>query len=219
MTIFNRLGAIAGLDLSKVRTNAMRRHGWTEGRAAEAEADYRRFLYLLARDPMQTIVPWTVDLDKFWHEHILDTSQYAQDCALVFGQFIHHDPNIRLTPEAEARAKLETSQLFQLEFIDRKRADYPGWLLPSAAAVAAIGMLQPAAAAPSRDEEENRRQQANTPVGSSNSGSSPGTGGGCASAPAKSAPSSPAAEGSGSSGASCSSGGASCGAAGCGGGG
>ncbi len=218
MAIFNRLGAISGLDLSKVRSNVKRRHGWTEGRAVEAEADYRRFLYLLALDPTRTIVPWTMDLDKFWHEHILDTAQYAKDCTLVFGQFIHHDPNIRLAPEAEARAKHETAQLFQREFIDRNaRTDYQGWLIPSAAAVAAVGMMQPATAAPRRDEEEARRQQANSPAGSSSCGSAPGIGGGCGSAPSKAAPSAPAAD---SSGPSCSSGGgASCGGGGCGGGG
>ena len=32
----------------------------------------------------------TIDIDLFWHQHILDTRAYAKDCQKVFGQFLHH---------------------------------------------------------------------------------------------------------------------------------
>jgi len=41
--------------------------------------------------PQQKIVP-TVEIDRVWHHHILDTSKYAADCEMLFGRFIHHFP-------------------------------------------------------------------------------------------------------------------------------
>jgi hypothetical protein len=30
--------------------------------------------------------------DLIWHEHMLDTKRYAQDCGRLFGRFLHHVP-------------------------------------------------------------------------------------------------------------------------------
>lgn len=38
------------------------------------------------------LVP-TRDIDTVWHYHILDTHKYASDCKVVFGYFLHHNPN------------------------------------------------------------------------------------------------------------------------------
>ncbi len=44
-----KLRAVAALDLSLVKKKVTERQGWSQGRADEAEADYRRFLYLMAK--------------------------------------------------------------------------------------------------------------------------------------------------------------------------
>lgn len=107
---------VADLDLSMVKRKAIGRHGWTEEQADEAEADYRRFLYLLAKHPGLIIVPWTENLDHFWHEHILDTRRYERDCQKIFGRFIHHDPHIAQKPGVEAMGRRTTRRLFDREF-------------------------------------------------------------------------------------------------------
>jgi hypothetical protein len=155
---FDPVRTIADLDLSKVSINAMRRHNWTAEETEEAEADYRRFLYLMYRYPTEIMVPWSINLDLFWHGHILDTEKYSKDCQRIFGKFIHHDPNIRLVLGMEARARQQTAFLFSVTFQPdrtegRKRS--PSWLIPSARTTAIIAALSPASA----QEYSNRRQK------------------------------------------------------------
>lgn len=106
-----KLKAIAGLDLSPVARKCAERNRWTKERATMAEAEYRRFLTLLAEHPGQTISPWSMDLDLFWHEHILDTERYARDCQHIFGRMIHHDPHIASDPARHKKAKQTTDKL------------------------------------------------------------------------------------------------------------
>ena len=51
------------------------------------EKEYKQFLYLIATNPGEVVVPWSEDLDDLWHEHILDTQKYAEDCQAIFGRF------------------------------------------------------------------------------------------------------------------------------------
>jgi hypothetical protein len=59
--------------------------------ASTAARDYRRWLALRRAFPHLSIAP-TVNIDRMWHAHILDTRTYERDCARVFGQFLHHTP-------------------------------------------------------------------------------------------------------------------------------
>jgi hypothetical protein len=186
---FDPIRTIAEIDLSRVSSNAMRRHGWTPEQAAEAEADYRRFLYLMYRYPTQIMVPWSINLDLFWHEHILDTEKYSKDCQRLFGRFIHHDPNIRLAPRVENRARKDTAFLFSLTFrpAANGRIRSPAWLLPSARTIAIVAALSAASA----QEYGNRRKKEGGACGaggcgggsskSSSCGSSCSSGGSCGS--------------------------------------
>lgn len=65
--------------------------GWPEERIESAEKSYKRFLALTKAMPQYPIVP-SRDLDRFWHEHILDTRRYERDCFALFGSFLHHNP-------------------------------------------------------------------------------------------------------------------------------
>jgi hypothetical protein len=64
---------------------------WTEGRIAATEANYRRLLALNIVYPSEEHVVNKL-VDDYWHQHILDTSKYAEDCQTLFGKFLHHDP-------------------------------------------------------------------------------------------------------------------------------
>ena len=74
-----------------------------------AESEYCKFLTLKKLHPKVALVPSKI-VDKFWHEHILDTKAYADDCNKVFGHFIHHYPYFGLT-EQENEQVLESGFL------------------------------------------------------------------------------------------------------------
>ena len=87
---------IAALDLNPIKTRLMHvesGEGWSLERASAVETEYRRFLYLLKAFPNVQIAP-LVDVDTFWHYHILDTMKYARDCEQAFGRFMHHCPTL-----------------------------------------------------------------------------------------------------------------------------
>ncbi|NJL09636.1 MAG: hypothetical protein HC908_03855, partial [Calothrix sp. SM1_7_51] len=43
-------------------------------------------------------------VDQFWHQHILDTEKYYQDCQEVFGYFMHHFPYFGMRGENDKQA-------------------------------------------------------------------------------------------------------------------
>jgi hypothetical protein len=92
---------------------------WTTLQCEQAEADYKRFLALKKVYPNKEIVPNRV-VDKFWHQHILDTVQYADDSQSVFGYFLHHFPYFGMRDEKDyqnlVNAFNETSYLYFMHF-------------------------------------------------------------------------------------------------------
>jgi len=90
--------AINALDLAPIKTKLMHRasgEGWSAAHADAVEIEYRRFLTLMKLYPNEATAP-LVDVDTFWHYHILDTAKYATDCASAFGYFLHHYPYLGL---------------------------------------------------------------------------------------------------------------------------
>lgn len=82
--------------------------GWTLERAEEAEKNYKRYLAVTkALDGFQ-LVP-NGDVDRFWHEHILDTRRYVQDCTELFGGFLHHYPYFGMRGDADNEMWIETA--------------------------------------------------------------------------------------------------------------
>lgn len=73
---------------------------WTDDVLIEAEQKYRRFLVLNLLHP-HTMLSVDQEVDEYWHQHILDTAKYAQDCQLVFGYFLHHDPYFGLGEDGD----------------------------------------------------------------------------------------------------------------------
>ncbi len=89
---------IDALDLEPIKVKLMHQEsgeGWTLEHANAVEHEYRRFLFLMKTFPHEQAAP-LVDVDTFWHYHILDTLKYAADCDAVFGHFLHHFPYIGL---------------------------------------------------------------------------------------------------------------------------
>jgi hypothetical protein len=85
---------IRNLDLSAVRERLVHKKGWTLAHADRLIEEYREYLALFYFHPGEELVPPTQEIDDVWHEHILDTQRYSEDCRVVFGRFIHHVPGL-----------------------------------------------------------------------------------------------------------------------------
>jgi hypothetical protein len=114
--------AVMQLDLSAIRTKLMHGpsgEGWSPQKTEAIEREYRRFLCLMATYPDESISP-TVDVDTFWHYHILDTMKYAADCQQAFGCFMHHYPYVGLGGEDDQQVRLDSGErmrvLYEMAF-------------------------------------------------------------------------------------------------------
>lgn len=56
-----------------------------------SEKLYRTFLLLHYYHPNQKLIP-TNEVDVFWHNHILNSKKYFDDCNELFGTYLHHTP-------------------------------------------------------------------------------------------------------------------------------
>lgn len=114
--------AFEALDLAPIKMKLMHvesGEGWSAQRADAVEAEYRRFLFLMKKYPDVEASP-TVDVDTFWHYHILDTMKYARDCEAVFGYFLHHYPYVGIGADAgegdHAAAGERMREIYEAEF-------------------------------------------------------------------------------------------------------
>ena len=67
------------------------------------EGEYRKFLALHVAYPHAEIVPCKV-VDDMWHQHILDTAGYRDDCDAIFGRFLDHFPYFGIRGDEDAQA-------------------------------------------------------------------------------------------------------------------
>lgn len=88
---------IRGLDLSAIVEAARQAHHWGKPEAERNEGRYRDFLWV-CWNGMQGLQPkvaaFSRSADEVWHQHILWTAKYRQDCESVFGKgrFLDHVP-------------------------------------------------------------------------------------------------------------------------------
>lgn len=62
---------------------------WPNEYANNVSFEYDRFMKL--RSINENLSP-SDDIDKFWHQHILNTKHYNNYCLVKFNKFVHHDP-------------------------------------------------------------------------------------------------------------------------------
>ena len=116
---------VQGLDLKEVKKKLSSRKGfWWNlmNDLDKIEREYRQFLYLIAANPGQMVVPWSQQLDDLWHEHILDTKKYAEDCQNLFGQFIHHNPHVDKGTALHSNSYRDTKKMYREAFQGKAKA-------------------------------------------------------------------------------------------------
>jgi hypothetical protein len=103
---------VTELDLSPIKLKLMHvesGEGWTQEKTDVVEKEYRRFLCMMKLYPNEDIAP-TMDVDTFWHYHILDTMKYAADCEQVFGYFQHHYPYVGLRGGDDDQFRIDSGE-------------------------------------------------------------------------------------------------------------
>lgn len=111
--------AIDALDPSPWMAQLVGRYGWAAADAKLICDQYKRFLFLKFKYQGVFDLPPSTEIDEVWHIHILDTRAYARDTQAIFGEFLHHNPQIVETPEAQAalsKAFFDTQRLYAEEF-------------------------------------------------------------------------------------------------------
>ena len=113
---------IIALDLSLIKMKLQDTEegpGWTKEKCEEIETEYKKYLALKRAYPEKDIVP-NKAIDLFWHQHILDTQKYAEDCENIFGMFLHHYPYFGMNGPEDAQnladAFEETKELYNEHF-------------------------------------------------------------------------------------------------------
>lgn len=106
-TIQGALGRLESiLDLSNLRmklADPEEGKSYTSEQLDSMEDEYRKFLALHLAFPDADIVPCKL-VDEMWHQHILDTRAYHEDCEAIFGDYLHHFPYFGMRGEADAQA-------------------------------------------------------------------------------------------------------------------
>ncbi len=96
----------------------------TDAQLAEAEFDYRRFLWVHRQYPDADLTP-SEAVDMIWHAHILFTRRYFDDCEHMFGHYLHHTPGKGSgISKAEFKRRFRaTKDLYEREFGERPRGN------------------------------------------------------------------------------------------------
>jgi hypothetical protein len=98
----------------------MRVYGFTEGFAKRVLKGYRQFMELksVMNDWNETKLSPSVPIQQMWEQHLLDNLNYAEDCLLLFGRVIGHNPDGILEGQA-LRDRVQTTKIaFQARYGD-----------------------------------------------------------------------------------------------------
>lgn len=116
------LPEILDLDFERLKFKLQVREDgdkWTPEMTETGELEYKRYLTLIKVHPGRSIVPSRI-IDGFWHQHILDTKAYREDCQKVFGHFVDHFPYFGIHGEEDQlelmEAFEETKRIYQHRF-------------------------------------------------------------------------------------------------------
>lgn len=115
--------SIANLDLTLVKRKLLSEGVFHDNQEfVEAEEEYKLFLQLCKIYPEESL-GISEKADKFWHYHILDTRKYMQDCDIIFGHYLHHNPNLL---EGSSELYEVACNTAKIKKIPMKLADYVG---------------------------------------------------------------------------------------------
>jgi hypothetical protein len=86
-----KLSCIEHFDLGPMKSKVMQKLSLSPEAMDELEIQTKQFIALSILEPEVVHSP-PPDVDKLWHEMILNTKWYSTFCATALGQFLHHNP-------------------------------------------------------------------------------------------------------------------------------
>lgn len=92
-------------------------YGWDPKVLEEVYMEYIKYIALV-----KSLKDFNIDfsivpnkyIDIFWHEHILDSRAYFEDCQEIFGEYLHHNPYFGLRGEDDNKDWEDTAYLCNL---------------------------------------------------------------------------------------------------------
>lgn len=98
----------------------MRLHGFSEGFASRVLKGYRQFMELksVMNDWNELKLSPSVPINQMWEQHLLDNLNYTEDCLLLFGRVIGHNPDAVLDGPALQDRITTTKIAFQARYGD-----------------------------------------------------------------------------------------------------
>ncbi len=118
----NAIKALIGeIDLNPIIKRMVKIYKWPQKSALIAADQYRNFLFLKKKYRYKHTIPPSLEIDEFWHNHVLNTKKYTEDCKKIFGEYLHHTPhhgeNEEITQnDLEILFENETQRLYFKEF-------------------------------------------------------------------------------------------------------
>ena len=77
----------------------------TDEGLANSVRKYRNYLALAKAYPGVPLMP-CLDIDEVWHNHVLNTRRYHEDCMGYFGYMLHHNPAMPTQEVAQRSGEL-----------------------------------------------------------------------------------------------------------------
>ena len=80
------------IDFSMIIDTMISVQGWKRKHAEKVCVLYRNYLYLCKKYGDMCKLPPSKEIDEFFHNHILDTLKYRNDCLAIWGHYHDHYP-------------------------------------------------------------------------------------------------------------------------------
>ena len=106
LSFFSCLKNGKGQGATPLVMSCMKKYKWNEAYARRVLSGYRQYLSLVEDkvsenldddcDITEKFYPCSVDVDRMWQEHILDTTNYIHDCLFLCGHFIGRSRELEL---------------------------------------------------------------------------------------------------------------------------
>lgn len=98
----------------------MRVHGFSEAFAKRVLKGYRQFMELksVMNDWNELKLSPSIPIVQMWEQHLLDNLNYSEDCLLLFGRVIGHNPDAVLDASALQERIMTTKIAFQARYGD-----------------------------------------------------------------------------------------------------
>ena len=102
--IQNTMDLLNSISFETISFKLEKEYMWSSEATCRALVLYKQWLALQKYYPNLSFAPSEL-VDEYWHMHILDTRKYMEDCALIFGEYLHHYPYFGLTEVENQGAK------------------------------------------------------------------------------------------------------------------